>query len=154
MAIQTIDQATYAKERALCIMAQNYAEQVMSEGGDKRVRNHLTAEEAKHPAYAACDNDMRGRVEQFELLNDTPEVFTCYVDSTGRASVWTGLPLSQRPGTVSSKWRVHSHIGTHMHQYYFTIAGREFTGRGFGEGMCITLRETAASKAKRAEVAA
>lgn len=29
------------------------------------------------------------------------------------------------------------------------IAGREYTGRGFGEGMCVSLRETAASKRKR-----
>ena len=47
-------------------------------------------------------------------------------------------------------WRVNSYLGTHMHQIYATVDGRKYTGRGFGEGMCVSLRETADSKRKRA----
>ena len=51
-------------------------------------------------------------------------------------------------------WRVNSWIGSRMHQIYAYSRGedgllREYTGRGFGEGMAVTLRETAASKRAR-----
>ncbi len=43
-------------------------------------------------------------------------------------------------------WPIRSYIGDRMFQIYATIAGREYTGRGFGESMSVVLRETAASK--------
>lgn len=52
--------------------------------------------------------------------------------------------------TKGATWRVNSYIGTHMSQWYARIDGREYTGRGFGEGMCVVLRETAASRKARA----
>ncbi len=50
--------------------------------------------------------------------------------------------------TKGSSWRVNSFIGTHMHQFYAIINGREYTGRSFGTGMSIRLRLTAAEKKK------
>ena len=148
MTIETIDRETYERERAICDKAQAYAEKIMCEGGDKRKRNYLTAEEARHPEYAACDNDMRGRVEQYEILHNPPETFVAYIDSDNAASVWTGRKVSTS-GVCVSSWRVNSHYGSRMYQYRFRIAGREYTGRGFGKGMAIVLRETAKSKRVR-----
>lgn len=148
MTIETIDRKTYERERAICDKAQAYAEKIMCEGGGKRKRNYLTGEEAQHPDYAACDNDMRGRVEQYEILQDPPETFVAYIDSDNAASVWTGRKVSTSGRCVSS-WRVNSHYGPRMYQYRFRIAGREYTGRGFGAGMAIVLRETAKSKRAR-----
>ncbi len=44
---------------------------------------------------------------------------------------------------LASAWRVHSYIGSHMHQIYATIKGVKYTGRGFGEGMSVNLRRCA-----------
>ena len=53
--------------------------------------------------------------------------------------------------TKGSTWPVNSRIGSHMSQWYTRHNGREYTGRGFGEGMSIVFRETAASKRQRKE---
>ena len=146
-----LDLETYKLERAICDKANAYMEKVMCEGGTVRKRNHLTVTECAHPDYEACSNEMRGRVEQFELLTDTPECFGAYLGNpeAGRfpVQVWTGHAIGK--ARKGSSWRVNSHWGSHMHQFYAVVQGREFTGRGFGEGMVIVLRETAASKRKR-----
>lgn len=145
----------YKIERGICDKAHAYADSLMRPGG-KLVRNYITAEEAAHPDYAACDNAMRGRVEQYELLTNPPEYFGGYVgkvDGTEYGSKrraltgWTGAKI----GTIvlGPSWRVNSYVGSRMYQAYATMAGREYTGRTFGEGMCVCLRETAASKRKR-----
>ena len=141
----------YAIERAICDTAEAYRARVAVG------RNWLSAEEAAHPDYAACNNDMRGRVEQFELLRDLPERIVAYLGTPPAGQLdphafpvttWTGNPLGvARRGWTS--WRPpNSHIAN-MAQYYATIGGREYTGRGQGSGMCIALKETAASKRKR-----
>lgn len=156
MTIETISAEQYATERAVCDKAEAYWQRVT--GGK---RNYITAEEAQHPDYRACDNAMRGRAEQYELVHDTPERFVAYIQSGNRngmgcdgvlgqsfnVTTWTGDKIGR--ATKGSTWRVNSFMGTHMSQFYATINGREFTGRSFGEGMCINLRETAASKRKR-----
>lgn len=155
MTIQTISAEQYAIECAICDKAAEYAERVMCEGGDKRKRNYLTAEEMQHPDYAACSNDMRGRVEQFELLRDAPEVIFAYVGrpkgngmdcdrQVGQSypiTVWTGHVI----GTATRGAARRQGYAT-FNQYYARIAGREYTGRGAGPGMWIRLKETAASK--------
>jgi hypothetical protein len=142
-------EAEHKRQRAIVDAASAYAESIMCEGGDKRRRNYLTKEEAAAPVYAACDNDMRGRVEQFELLTDPPESFVAYLGSNESRpiiTVWTGLPL----GNATNIGRVS---GRHQHPRVFAyrawMAGREYHGRSQGEGMCIFLRETAESKRKR-----
>ena len=41
---------------------------------------------------------------------------------------------------LGSSWRVNSYIGSRMYQIYATVAGVEYTGRGFGENMAVNLR--------------
>lgn len=146
-----IDAATYAIERAICDKAEVY----------RAGRTVITAEEAKHPDYAACDNAMRGRVEQYELRTNPPETFVAYVGKAKRngmgvdrivgqsygLTTWMGDELGN--ATLGSSWRVNSYVGSRMYQIYAWMSGREYTGRGFGEGMAVVLRETAASRRKR-----
>lgn len=47
---------------------------------------------------------------------------------------------------LSSSWRVRSYIGTYMHQIYARVDGVDYTGRGFGEGMAVNLRECAKAR--------
>lgn len=157
MTIETISAEQYAIERAICDKAAEYAERVLCEGGESRKRHCLTAEEMQHPDYAACNNDMQGRVEQYELLNNPPEVIFAYVgapaplrntlDSEQHAgriypiTVWTGHVIGN--ATRGNGWRQGYDT---FHQYYARIAGREYTGRSTGPGMWIKLRETAESK--------
>ena len=148
----------YATERAICDRAQAYADSIMRPAGAKP-RNYMTAEEALHPDYAACDNDMRGRVSQYETLTSPPDRLVAYMGQPDRqacnyesaqpwpVTTWAGNRIGT--ATISAKWRVRSFMGSHMFQFYARIADREYTGRGFGEGMCVSLRETAASKRKR-----
>jgi hypothetical protein len=68
--------------------------------------------------------------------------------STHDLADWNGNRIGYC--TLGRGWRVQSYIGTHMHQIYAWIGGREYTGRGFGEGLSVVLRETAASRRKRA----
>lgn len=60
--------------------------------------------------------------------------------STSRRALtdWQGNQI----GTcyLSSSWRIHSYLGSHMHQIYARIDGRDYTGRGLGEGMAVVLR--------------
>lgn len=59
---------------------------------------------------------------------------------------WHGNKLCN--ATQGATWRVNSYIGTHMSQWYCRKAGRDYTGRGFGQGMSVVFRETAESKRK------
>lgn len=42
---------------------------------------------------------------------------------------------------LGKRWPVRSYIGTHMHQVYATVDGKRYTGRSWGEGMSVNLRE-------------
>jgi len=82
-------ESEYLAERAICDTAAAYAESTMAGR-----RNYLTAEEAAAPVYAACSNEMRGRVEQYEILNNPPESLVAYIGADGvSVTVWTGLKL-------------------------------------------------------------
>lgn len=56
----------YRRERAICDKASAYW--VANAGYAKNGWSSLSAEKAAHPDYAACDNEMRGRVEQWGNL--------------------------------------------------------------------------------------
>lgn len=53
--------------------------------------------------------------------------------------------------TLATSWRVNSYIGSRMYQIYARVDGRDYTGRGFGEGMSVRLRETAESKRRNGQ---
>lgn len=110
----------------------------------------LSAEHAAYPDWRACDSAMRGRLQQFEILTGPPQDLVAYLaktqDGTLHVCTWTGHALGT--AKLRSSWPVVSAFGTTMSQYVAQIAGREYTGRGFGEGMFLRLRETAASRRK------
>ena len=131
----------YAIERAICDKAEAYARATMAAKG-KRCCS-LTAEEAAYPDYAACNNDMRGRVEQYEILTEMPHTIVAYINgsddrNTYSVTVWTGLAIGTAKET--SRWRVNSVYGSHMRQYHARIGRNVYAGRGFGVGMSIVLR--------------
>lgn len=128
----------YAIERAVCDKAEVYARATMATRG--KGCDYLTADECRHPDYAPCNNEMRGRVEQFELNRDKPDRFTCYISSDEKsATVWTGDVI----GRVTHKGRAIRPFGGYEKVYQFsvtTIWGDRYTGRGQGGGMCVNLR--------------
>lgn len=135
-----IDQATYEIERAICDKAEAYAESVMRDGGTKRRRNYLTAAEAAHPDYAACSNEMRGRVEQFELNRDKPEKLLAYVSGDGlRVTTWAGDALGDVQ-TITKTARINK-WGERLCTIRAKIWGHRYYGIGYGHGMCVTLRK-------------
>lgn len=153
-----IDAATYTIERAIC----DKAEAVMRELWPAWAKGGaLPQAVCDHPDYKACDNAMRGRVEQYELITNPPERFVAYIGKAKRngmgvdrvagqtweLTTWMGDELGN--ATLCASWRVNSYVGSRMYQIYAWMGGREYTGRGFGEGVCVSLRETAASKRKR-----
>ena len=75
--------------------------------------------------------------------------YTLGGEATSRREVTTWMGDVLGTCTLGTGWRVNSYVGSRMYQIHARIAGREYTGRGFGEGMAVVLRETAASKRKR-----
>lgn len=98
-----IDAETYTRERAICDKAHAYARATMLRNGKQT--NCLTAEEAKHPDYAACSNEMRGRVELFELHRDKPAAFSAYVNGSN-ITTWTGdvIGAMSNCSTLGTGW--------------------------------------------------
>lgn len=132
-------QAQYETERAICDKAHAYAIATMAKRG--KHCNYLTAEESSHPDYAACNNDMRGRVEQFELLRDMPDSFCAYLESGApdglgcrlKVTVWTGLELGVATVHTIAKrgnsWGERQRYGRAM------INGVAYRWQGQGAGM-------------------
>lgn len=159
MTIQTISQSEYKTKKAICDKAAAILKKLAPDTYNKE--GVVPTCVIDHPDYKACNNTIRGEVEQYELLHNPPEKLIAYIGTGNKngmgcdriigqtypITVWTGLPIGN--ATIGSSWRVNSYMGTHMHQFYARIAGREYTGRSFGEGMCIILKETAASKKSR-----
>ena len=142
-------ESEYRRLRAICDKAAAYWEANATHG---RQGSSMSAELAAHPDYAACSNEIRGKVDQWETLRDLPERLSAYIgeDSSGRpiVTVWTGLPLGS--ARVVSSWPTpRSWQGSRRYAYRAMIGGREFAGTGFGKGMFINLRETAESRRNR-----
>ncbi len=152
--IQTVSEKQYKRERLLLDRADALIKSDVATSGQSA---HILS----HPDCLIVDNDMRGRVAQYELYHNTPESFVAYIGSaepngmgvdrqvgrTWPVTTWTGLPIGN--ATETAKWPVQSFVGSHMRQYHAIINGREFTGRGFGTGMAVVFKETAKSKRKR-----
>lgn len=135
----------YAIERAICDKAEAYRKRVAVLPNGKP-RNYLTAAEAQHPDYAACDNAMRGRVEQYELLTNPPERFTAYISSKPvehRITTWCGDELGT--AMCMSTWRTpRSFVSSTLSEWHVMMAGRKYVGRSAGHGMAINLRRVKA----------
>lgn len=92
----------YMTAKAICDKAQSYweANATFSKGGSS-----MSAELAKHPDYAACTNDMRGAVEEYELNRDKPDAFSAYVCDDGRVTLWPGNVIGKVTHTKRGKRR-------------------------------------------------
>ena len=98
----TYTESEYLRERAICDKANAYWQANATHG---RSGSSMSAELAAHPDYAACDNAMRGRVEQFEILRDMPEKFTAYLANTGHDSAGDNLPVTVWTGdALGTAW--------------------------------------------------
>lgn len=128
-------ESEYIVARAICDKANAYADSIMRPNG-KYLRNWISADEAKNPDYANCTNELRGKVDQFELLRDMPEKFGAYLSSDEKAvTVWTGLPLG-RVTCITGRWNRGQ-----MVSFRANIAGVEYIGRGQGAGMYCSMRK-------------
>lgn len=137
-------QADYERERAICDKANAYwqANATFTRGG----WSSLSADLAAHPDYAACDNAMRGRVEQFELMRDLPESFTAYLE-TGKpdgqgarlaVQVWTGDNLGY--AVVHTVGARRSQMGERQRYGRAVIGGKVYRWQGPGAGMYARFR--------------
>lgn len=135
-------ESDYLRERAICDKAAAYAEQFKQRNGWIAI----PADAAKHPDYAACDNAMRGRVQQFEILRDMPEKFTAYLENDKPDSVGSRLAVTCWPGDPLGYAIVHSIARrrgwTSDRQRYGRawINGREYAWQGPGAGMYALFR--------------
>jgi hypothetical protein len=139
-----LNEERYAIERALCDKAREAIRNFWpahAKGG--RVPDAV----ACHPDYRAADNDMRGRVEQYELMRDTPERFGAYVGAERsempgiyHLTTWTGHEIGWCK--LGRGWHVGRWGGT-MHQIEAHVRGVVYTGRGQGRGMFVGLRRVA-----------
>lgn len=144
--------AQYRRERALIDADNAWRELAMAENGPRA--NFITAEQNKRKPrrLRAVDNEMRGRVEQFELLRDLPDQFTAYLESGkpdgqgARLAVtcWPGNPLGYAVvHTVGQRRNWH---GERQRYGRAWINGREYSWQGQGAGMYARFR---AIKGKR-----
>jgi hypothetical protein len=131
-----IDAATYERERAICDKAQAYARATMATRGPKCC--YITAEEALHPDYAACDNAMRGRVEQYEVLRDMPDRFCAYAGA-GRVQTGAGDDLGALHWTSSR--RIGGYVSSRYYYGRAIIGGVHYSAQGHGKGMYLILRK-------------
>ena len=132
-----ITHGQYLTERHICRVADSYWRDNAS--FDKSGVSSMSKELAAHPDYAACSNEMRGRVEQYELNRDKPERFTAYVSSQGEAcTVWTGLMIGRTTHAKLTK-RHSAWMGKVYHYTFETIWGQTYAGYG-ACGCCINLK--------------
>jgi hypothetical protein len=124
----------YALERTLVDRATARWRQIAGK------RNWLSAEEAKHPELTACDNAMRGRVEQYEVLRDIPARVLAYLSGDGRTvTTWAGDWLGVVIRVGSREWRPSLHSDKRRY-YRVRIGAQHYIGHGAGPGTCISLR--------------
>lgn len=138
--IKTIDHSTFIEWQEKYLKKSSYIEDVLH----RNKRNSLTMEEAQHPDYLGCTQEMTSLVEQYDRINNPPDRLIAYVgkDDQGRptATTWMGDPLSVY-GRETSKWRTpRSFVSKHMRSYEFHIGGRVYHGRCGGEGLSIRLK--------------
>lgn len=132
----TYTQADYKRERAICDKAQAYWQANATHG---RGGSSMSAELAAHPDYATCDNAMRGRVEQFEILRDLPAKLCAYMSSDAKhVTTWAGDVLGQ--AWVTSSRPIGGFTSSRYYYGRARIGGKLYTWQGHGAGMFMHLR--------------
>lgn len=138
--------AQYRKERALVDAEWQWTKAAMAENGPRA--NYVSAEQSKRKPkrLQQVDNEMRGRVEQFELLRDLPDRFTAYLESDkpdgegSRLAVtcWPGNPLGF--AVVHTVARRRSWVSDAQRYGRAWINGRQYAWQGPGAGMYAHFR--------------
>lgn len=139
--------ADYQRERAAVDAAEAYARATMAAKGPRCCS--LTADEAAVPVYAAVNNEMRSRVEMWELRRDVPAaIFAYYRDCNPghklarghRIDVtnWMGVRLGY--ATISNTWR--SNFGETRAAFRLDFGGKRYAGTLYGDsGTYCRLRQ-------------
>lgn len=133
MSLAIVTHEQYETEKAICDKAQAFwnANATFSKGGWSSMSKELS----EHPDYAACTNDLRGRVEQYELNRDKPEKFAAYVSRDGQAcNVWTSLIIGRLVRAKATKRR-RDWQGTVYSYVFESLWGKTY--RGFGACGCV-----------------
>lgn len=137
--------AQYRKERALVTAEWEWTRAAMAANGPRA--NYVTAEQSKaKPKRLRCvDNDMRGRVEQFEILRDLPESFCAYLDC-GPDGIGARLAVTCWPGNPLGYAVVHTvakrgnQWGERQRYGRAVIGGKVYRWQGQGAGMFARFR--------------
>ncbi len=83
--------------------------------------------------YVEQDCTIEGRAYTAGGAIVTDQFIIGYPAKGGILTDWHGAELGTWRSVAS--WRVHSFIGSTMHQIEARVDGVTYTGRGFGEGM-------------------
>lgn len=135
-------ESDYKRERKICDRAEAYVREIMQREG----RNYLTAEEGKARIYRACDNAMRGRVEQFEILRDLPDRFVAYLENGKPDMPGARLNVTTWPSNILGQAWVYtigrraSRFGDRQRYGRARIGGRLYAWQGPGAGMYARFR--------------
>lgn len=141
----TYTEKDYKRERKLVTADMEWSRNAMRENGLHA--NYITAEQlARKPKrLQVVDNDMRGRVDQFEILRNLPDHFTAYMgcgpDHVGAMvdiGVWAGNPLGR--GQIRTIGPRKGWSGDRQHYGRVTIGGKLYSFQGPGAGMYCHLR--------------
>jgi hypothetical protein len=133
----TYSETDYQRERAICDKANEYWQANATHG---RSGSSMSAE------LAACDNAMRGRVQQFEILRDLPEKFTAYLENDKPDNVGARLNVTCWPGDILGQAWVHtvgkrrSQFGDRQRYGRARIGGKLYAWQGPGAGMYAHFR--------------
>lgn len=147
----TYTDAQYGRERELVTAEYEWSREAMRANGPRA--NYITAEQSarKPKRLKAVDNDMRGRVEHYEIMRDLPDRFTAYIgngpDHIGARvtiGVWTGEPLGH--GRVHSIGPRRGRAGERQRYGHVRIGGKLYAFQGPGAGMYCHLRAIKGSK--------
>lgn len=138
--------AQYRRERKLIDAEKQWRTAAMLENGPRA--NFTTAEQEKRKPrrLRAVDNDMRGRVEQHEILRDLPDKFCAYLQNglpDGRGSslpvtVWTGQEIGR--ATVYTVGARRGRFGDCQRYGRARIGGKLYAWQGPGAGMYAIFR--------------
>ncbi len=132
----TYTESDYDREKAICEKAEQYFNAYCSY--DKGGWRSLSAELAKHSDYTSCDNDMRGRIEAFELIRDKPERFSAYVTDKPEIMTFPGNIL----GTITyrGKWNYGGFNCKWRQIVMRSIWGKVYYGREYNTMQLIRFR--------------
>lgn len=133
--------AEYEAAKVICDRAEAYAQQFVKPNG----WIILTAEQAAEPIYAACTNELRGAVEEFELCCDRPDRFVAY-EAGFTVATWTGIEVGKI--ILRTQWYRDNFGGRWRGIRVLSAWGDRYYGREYDSMQLIRLRKVMGNAAK------